>query len=174
MFLTVALALAAPAAAQDFQSTALLDKVVEQFTGKPMGLEGGARTRVDGRLKLAACAAPQLEWHGASKDTVVVRCMAPSWRIFVPLNVRPQPRPVAEIASRPAALPAAKPQPVIRRGDPITVEAGSNGFSITRDGIALGDAVAGARLLVKIDEKRTPIQAVALEAGRATLPGWAE
>ncbi|UZK65320.1 flagella basal body P-ring formation protein FlgA [Sphingomonas sp. M1-B02] len=174
MFLTLALALAAPAAAQDFQSTVLLDTVVAQFTGKPVGEVGGARTPVDARLKLQACAAPQLEWRSEAKDTVIVRCIAPNWRIFVPVNALPQPKPApAPLAQRPAAA-VAKAEPVIRRGDPLTVEAGSPGFSITRDGIAMGDAAAGARLMVKVDPKKPPIQAVALESGRARLPGWAE
>ncbi|MCX8477679.1 MAG: flagella basal body P-ring formation protein FlgA [Sphingomonas sp.] len=170
MLLSLALAAAAPAAAQDFQSTQVLDTVVAQFTGKPLGEQGGARAPVDKRLKLQACAAPQLEWHNAAKDAVVVRCMAPAWRIFVPVNAVPQPK-AAPVAVASAPVRAA---PVIRRGDPITVEAGSAGFSITRDGVAMGDAAAGARLLVRVDERKPPIQAVAIESGRARLPGSAE
>lgn len=171
MLLSLALAAAAPAAAQDFQSTQVLDTIVAQFTGKTLGEQGGARAPVDKRLKLQACAAPQLEWHSDAKDAVVVRCMAPVWRIFVPVNAVPQPKAVP-VAQTPAA--PARAAPVIRRGDPITVEAGSPGFSITRDGVAMGDAAAGARLLVKVDDRKPPIQAVAIESGRARLPGWAE
>lgn len=171
MLLSLALAVAAPAAAQDFQSTQMLDTVVAQFTGKPLGEQGGARAPVDKRLKLQSCPAPQLEWHSAAKDAVVVRCMAPAWRIFVPVNAVPQPRAASVVAA--PAVPA-RAAPVIRRGDPITVEAGSPGFSITRDGIAMGDAAAGARLLVKVDDKKPPIQAVAVESGRARLPGSAD
>lgn len=167
MLLSLALAAAAPAA-QDFQSTQVLDAIVAQFTGKPVGEQGGARAPVDKRLKLQACAAPQLEWHGAAKDAVVVRCMAPAWRIFVPVNAVPQPK--AEPVAAAPAVPV-RAAPVIRRGDPITVEAGAPGFSITRDGIAMSDAAPGARLLVRVDEKKPPIQAVAVESGRARLPG---
>jgi flagella basal body P-ring formation protein FlgA len=38
----------------------------------------------------------------------------------------------------------------------------------------MGDAAPGARFLVKVEDTRNPVQAVAIEAGRATLPGWAE
>src|SRR5688572_7478193 len=76
-FLFLALAAATPAAAQPFQSTVVLDTIVAQFTGKPIGQEGGARTAVDSRLKLAACPAPQLEWRNEAKDAVVIRCMGP-------------------------------------------------------------------------------------------------
>jgi flagellar basal body P-ring formation protein FlgA len=164
MILPLALIAAAPA----FQSTAALDALVGQFTGKPVGETGGARAPVDPRLKLAACPAPQLDWRSPAHDAVIVRCLAPAWRIFVPVAAAPQPRPVAAIPA-PAVVRAA---PVIRRGDPITVEAGSPGFSITRDGIAASDAAAGARLLVKVDDRKPPIQAVAIEPGRARLPGW--
>ena len=173
MLLSLALAVATPAAAQDFQSTLVLDTFVAQFTGKAQGELGGARAPVDKRLKLQACAAPQLEWHSAAKDAVVVRCMAPVWRIFVPVNAVPQPR-AAAVAAVPTASAPVRAAPVIRRGDPITVEAGSAGFSITRDGVAMGDAAAGARLLVKVDDRKPPIQAVAIESGRARLPGSAD
>jgi flagella basal body P-ring formation protein FlgA len=172
MFLSLALA-AAPAAAQDFQSTRLLDAVVAQFTGQPVGAQGGARAPVDQRLKLQPCVAPQLEWRSDARDAVVVRCMAPVWRVFVPVNALPQAKTAAVPSAQPAPVPVKVP-PVIRRGDPITVEAGSPGFSITRDGVAMGDAAPGARLMVKVDEGKPPIQAVALEPGRARLPGWAE
>jgi flagellar basal body P-ring formation protein FlgA len=170
MYLMLLLGIAAaPAAAQDFQQTAALDTIVAQFTGKQIGEEGGARTMVDKRLRLANCPAPQLEWRSPARDAVVVRCMAPVWRIFVPVHAAPQPRPVPVAA---AAAPApVKVEPVIRRGDAVTVEAGSNGFSISRDGVAMNDAGPGGRLSVKVDDRRPPIQTVAIEPGRARLPG---
>lgn len=174
---TLLLALAllpAPAAAQvRFQDTGAIDIAVAAFTGHGVGEEGGARTKVDARLKLAACPLPQLDWRGSFQDSVVVRCDAPAWRIYVPVKMPPQAaRPVAAAAS-PAAV-TAKAEPVIRRGDPVTVEAGNAGFSITRDGIAVGDAAPGARFMVKVDPAKPPIQAVAIESGRATLPGWGQ
>jgi flagella basal body P-ring formation protein FlgA len=157
-----------------FQPTEALDQIVQLFTGKEIGEVGGARTAVDKRLKLAACAAPQLEWRTAAHDAVVIRCMAPEWRIYVPVNAAP-PAPQV-IAAAAAAVPVRpeKAPPVIRRGDPIVVEAGAAGFSIAREGVAMGDAPAGGRLLVKVDERRAPIQAIAVEQGRATLPGWGD
>ncbi|MBC9034492.1 flagella basal body P-ring formation protein FlgA [Sphingomonas sp. JC676] len=161
------------AAAPEFQSTIVLDAIVTQFTGKQVGELGGARAPVDTRLKLASCAAPQLEWRSEAKDAVLVRCMAPGWRVYVPVNAAPQPKPVAAPAAARVA-PAVKAEPVIRRGDPVTVEAGASGFSITREGVAMNDAAPGARLLVKVDDKKQPIQAVAIEQGRARLPGFGE
>lgn len=173
--MTPALLMLALAGAPDFQSTGLIDTAVEQFTGHAIGEDGGALTRVDTRLKLAQCALPQLEWRGTAKDAVVVRCMAPVWRIYVPIKAPPRAeRPVFAAAATPAIAPPPKPEIVVRRGDPVTVEAGAPGFSITRDGTAMGDAARGARLMVKVDPQKPPIQAVALDMGRVTLPGWGE
>ena len=111
-----------------------------------IGEEGGARTAVDPRLKLAACPLPQLDW----RSTLPGRggrhaAMAPAWRIYVPIKLAPQAaQPVVAAAAAPVA-PASKPETVIKRGDPITIEVGAAGFSITRDGVAMGDAPAGGR-----------------------------
>ena len=179
-FLALAV-LAAPAAAQDFQSTLVLDTIVSQFTGHSIGQLGGARAPVDTRLKLAACAAPQLEWHTDAREAVVVRCMAPQWKIYVPVLAPPRPKP-APVAAAPvqtlaAQLPApapAKPEIVIKRGDTVTLEAGGTGFSITREGVAMGDAPVGGRVMIKVDDKKPPIQAIAVQAGHAKLPGSAD
>lgn len=166
-----AILVATPAAAQNFQSTAQLDEAVVQFTGASIGMDGGAQMPVDPRLKLARCPMPQFGWLSDRQDAVVISCMAPTWKVYVPVRrlTRVQPdRP----AAAPVAVVAAKPEPVIRRGDPIMVEAGAPGFSITRDGVAMGDAPVGGRLLVKVDPAKPPIQAIALESGRAALPGF--
>ncbi|MCW3846905.1 flagella basal body P-ring formation protein FlgA [Sphingomonas sp. LB-2] len=179
-FLALAL-VATPALAQDFQSTQLLDTIVAQFTGHNIGQMGGAIAPVDVRLKLAACAAPQLEWHTDAHQAVVVRCMAPEWKIFVPVLAPPPPKPAPAVAApvRPAAAQApapvpAKPEIVIKRGDTVTLEAGGPGFSITREGVAMSDAPAGGRVMIRVDDKKPPIQAIAIEAGLAKLPGSGE
>ncbi len=177
MLLFLALTAATPAAAApDFQSTALLDVIVAQFTGKAIGAEGGALTPVDARLKLATCTAPQLAWHSDAHDAVVVRCMTPEWRIFVAVKAPPHlaAPPTAPVAAALRPAPAVKAEPVIRRGDAVTIEAGAPGFSITREGVAMNDAAPGARLTVKVDDSKTPVQAVAVAAGQAKLPGWSD
>ncbi|WP_066476881.1 MULTISPECIES: flagella basal body P-ring formation protein FlgA [unclassified Sphingomonas] len=169
------LLIAAAPATPAFQDTRLIDAAVVQFTGKPVGEEGGARAPVDARLKLAACPMPQFEWRNAAHDAVVVHCMAPAWRIFVPVvRATPVAPPPAAAATPAVATRPERVAPVIKRGDPIVVEAVAVGFSITREGIAASDAAPGARLLVKVDPAKPPIQAIAIESGRATLPGWAQ
>jgi flagella basal body P-ring formation protein FlgA len=162
-------AIASPALAS-FQDTGSIDRAVAAFTGRPIGTEGGARTAVDGRLKLATCPTVALSWHTEAHDAVTVTCSGPDWRVFVPV-VRAAPVAVAAVAAAPVT---AKAPPVIRRGDPVTIEAGSDGFSITREGVAVGDAAPGARFMVKVDDAKAPVQAVAIESGHATLPGWSQ
>lgn len=167
----IALALLASAA---FQDTVAIDRAVAAFTDAPIGVVGGARAAVDPRLRLAACSTVALSWRSAAHDAVVVTCGQPNWRIYVPVIAAPR----VSAAAPAAAMAQAKAEPVIRRGDLVTLEAGSDGFSITREGIAAGDAAPGDRVAVKVDDARgrptQAVQAVALASGRATLPGWSE
>jgi flagella basal body P-ring formation protein FlgA len=171
----IALALMAAAAWQD---TATLDRAVASFAGQPAGAEGGARTPVDPRLRLAACPMIALSWRTPAQDAVVVSCTGPDWRIFVPVRRAAPVAPVAPVAPTPGAvgrvLPVARAEPVIRRGDPVVIEADTEGFSVTRSGTAMADAAPGQHFAVRIDDQPRPVQAVAIEAGRAGLPGWAE
>ena len=166
-----ALALLLPAAADaaPFQDTVALDRAVAGFTGQAMGTEGGARTAVDPRLRLANCPMVAMSWRTASHDAVVISCSAPNWRIFVPVAMPATPPPASGM---PAV--AARAEPVIKRGDPVMIEAESNGFAISREGVAMSDAPPGGRFMVKVDDTRNPVQAVAVSSGRATLPGWTE
>lgn len=158
------------AGAAGFQDIAALDAAVTAFTGRPVGVEGGPRSTIDNRLKLAQCPTVALSWRTEAHDAVVVTCSSPQWRIFVPVLSPPRPAPEARVI--PAV--AVKAEPVIKRGDPVVIEAGSDGFSITREGVAMADAAPGGHFPVRIESARQPIQAVALASGRATLPGWSE
>ena len=162
--------LLAAGGATAFQDIGGLDRAVAAFTSRPIGAEGGARTAIDSRLRLAQCSTVALAWRTEAHDAVVVSCSGPDWRIFVPV-IRPADAP-PPAAARPAIVTPAKAEPVIRRGDPVVIEAGSSGFSISREGVAMGDAPPGGRFMVKVDDAKTPVQAIALETGRATLPGW--
>lgn len=152
------------AASADLDS---LDRLAEAFAGAPVGEDGGPATPIDRRLKLAACKAdPEIDWHGDRRDALLIRCPDPrGWRLFVPIKG-------AQPVARAAGMVATKAEPVIRRGDPVTLVAESPGFSISQDGVAMADAAPGRRLTVKIEGAKIPVQAIAVEAGRATLPGW--
>ena len=165
----IAFALALAAAAH--QDTGALDRAVAAFTGRAIGEEGGARAPVDARLRLAACPTVALSWRTDAHDAVVVACAGPDWRLFVPVRMPPQQTVIARNA---ATAPSPAAEKIIRRGDPLVIEAGSDGFSITREGVAMADAGEGQRLMVRVDGGKMPVQAVALAPGRATLPGWSE
>ncbi len=163
--------LAATALSAGFQPTASLDRAVAAFTGHATGEEGGARAAVDPRLRLAACPTVALSWRSAAQDAVVVTCSGPDWRLFVPVK-----RTTSAGGQTATAIPAVavKTEPVIRRGDPVVIEAGADGFAITREGVATGDAAPGARVAIKVEGTPQPVQAIAVANGRATLPGWTE
>lgn len=171
IFLPLLLAAAPMGGVAVFQDTAGLDRAVAAFTSRPIGAEGGARTAIDTRLRLAQCPTVSLSWRSEAHDAVVVSCTGPDWRLFVPV-IRPADAPAARAMN--AVIAPTRAEPVIRRGDPVVIEAGSPGFSISREGVAAGDAPAGGRVMIKVDGTNTPVQAVAIEAGRATLPGWTE
>lgn len=162
---------AAPTAATGFQDTAALDRAVAAFAGHAIGDEGGARTAVDARLKLAQCPTVSLSWRTPAHDAVVVACSGPDWRIYVPMRTVPS----VGLSDATVIQPVLQRAPaVIKRGDPVVIEAGTDGFAISREGVAMGDAAPGARFMVKVDDARQPVQAIARESGRATLPGWGE
>jgi flagella basal body P-ring formation protein FlgA len=156
-------------AAAAYQDTVALDRAVAAFTSHPVGEAGGARATVDARLRLAACPTVALSWRTEAHDAVTIACAGPDWRLYVPVVRTAGAAIVASSAAAPS--PVAGP-PVIKRGDPVLVEAGADGFSITREGVAQGDAAAGARFLVRVADAKAPVQAVATADGRAVLPGW--
>lgn len=165
------IALALALAAAGHQDTAALDRAVAAFTGRAIGDEGGARAVVDPRLRLATCPTVALSWRTDAHDAVVIACSGPNWRLFVPVRM---PAQATVVARTPAAAPAVAAEKIIKRGDPLLIEAGSDGFSITREGVAIADAAQGQRLMVRVEGGKMPVQAVAMAPGRATLPGWVE
>lgn len=160
-----------------FQDVRALDRAVAAFTGHAVGETGGARAPVDPRLRLKSCPTVALSWRTPQQDAVVVSCTGPDWRLFVPVNrlasASAPPAPAAAGApAGPAPVTIARADPVIRRGDPVLIEAGQDGFAITREGIAQADAAPGARVAIRVEGTPLPVQAVAVASGRATLPGW--
>ena len=142
---------------------ALLDRAAEIFAGARLGEPGGPVAPIDRRLRLSGCSAsPEFSWRAETRDAVVIRCPDHNgWRIFVGVKGAPV-----------TAAAAVKATPVIRRGDPVTLVAGQSGFSVSAEGTAMGDAAPGGRLQIKVEGAKSPVQAIALETGKATLPGW--
>jgi len=149
------LVLAVPAYATELHDLALIDREVAAFTGAPVGGSGGAQAQVDRQMRLARCSQPlALDYYGTRTSIRVVCPDAGSWRVFVPL--------MQETGAA-----------VISRRDILRVEAGGNGFRISRSGEALEDGRAGAMIRVRIDDGSRQGRVVAaevIEAGRVRVP----
>lgn len=133
----VALVTAGPLLAQSYADLAAVDRRVEQFTGAPLGLPGGAAQPVDRRLRLAPCrAALRVGWYGARQDVVEVTCPVPGgWKLYVPLVV--------------SGSTAAVAAPIITRGDAVTITVSGQGFAVSQGGEALENGVLGAWIKVR-------------------------
>lgn len=141
---------------------ATLDRVVEQFTGVPVGQPGGAREPVDRRLRLRPCgASPQAIWHGAPGRTVMLTCPEGSgWRIYVNLL------PTSATASAAASAAA---QPAVKRGESLTVVVRGQGFAIRRSAEALQGGAVGDWIAVRTGPTSDPIRARLIQPGLAEV-----
>lgn len=140
---------------------AAIDRAVAEFTGADIGAPGGARMASDRRLQLAPCAVPlAVSWHTASRTAVQVECAGQtSWRIFVAINPAP--------GSSPGA---ARPAPVVKRGDAITVMVRGRGFSVQQAGEAVEAGGVGDWIEVRTSRKAEPIRARIERPGLAIIP----
>ena len=148
-----------PAYAAELHDLAAIDREVAAFTGVPVGGSGGAQAQVDRQMRLARCSQPlALDYYGARTSIRVVCPDAGSWRVFVPL-----------MQARGEEAGAA----VVSRRDLLRVEAGGNGFRVSRSGEALEDGRAGAMIRVRINDgsrQGRVIAAEVIEAGRVRVP----
>ena len=152
-----AVAAAVPAAAAEFADPGDIDLAVTQFTGAPIGAEGGARLPVDRRLKLARCEAPlAIEWYGKDHGTVQVRCpVSGGWHLFVP---------VAHTS------PEAAGQPVVARGETVAIIVQGRGFTLSRQGEALdGGAIDDWIRVRPAGAKADSIRAKIIEPGKVGM-----
>jgi flagella basal body P-ring formation protein FlgA len=172
------LAVANPALAQQkFENLDRIDSLVAMTVGANMGQPGGPAAPVDRRLRLTPCPqTPSVE--GPVFGAAVVKCDAVGWRIRVPL--------VAGGAAAMAAAPAptaygrmAARQPVardivVKRGDPVQLQAGNSFFSVSRMMVADEDGALGEMIRVREDKKSAPVIAQVVEMGVVRVPGFKE
>jgi len=163
----LAAAIAAPAFAQGFENLEMLDNRIAAALGASMGEAGGAATRLDRRLRLAACPQPA-EIGAPSAGAVTVRCVPVGWRIRVPLAGGG-----AAYASAAAPMaPAARVEPIVRRGDQIQLVAASRNFSVSTLAIAEQDGAPGDRIRLRTERRSAPIFGLVMADGRVSLPGF--
>ncbi|GAA4044863.1 flagella basal body P-ring formation protein FlgA [Parerythrobacter jejuensis] len=157
--LLAAIVIAAPAAAQapSYQDAAQIDRLVEGFTGNAIGTSGGARAPVDRRLRLQTCSGPlALDWYGAPGRTVQVACPgAGGWRIYVNL--------VREAVAQTS-------QPVVARGEMITIAVRGRGFSVQQKGEAEEGGAVGDWIKVRTSRKAGSVRARIERPGLVVIP----
>ncbi len=158
---------ATPATAAPFQNLDVLEARVIGALGAGIGEPGGPAAPIDRRLKLAACPTT-VQLDPPAMGAVALRCPALGWRIRVPLA---RLAGAGAAATRSAGVPV-KAEPVIRRGDPVDLVAGSAGFSVSVSAVAQEDGAPGARIRVRTDGQKGPIFAEVVDAGLARLPGF--
>jgi len=142
-----------------FADMTAIDQAVAQFTGRSIGVPGGAAQPVDRRLRLVACTAPlALGWRAGAHDSVLVRCPdAGGWRLYVPVVAA-----VADVPAGPAAAPA------VQRGEGVTIAMVGDGFSVEQAGEALDPGPIGGWIRVRTGAKTDALR------GRIVRPGMVE
>jgi flagella basal body P-ring formation protein FlgA len=169
-------ALAQAPTPQKFENLDRIDGLVAMTVGANLGQPGGPIAPVDRRLHLAACPqTPSID--GPVFGAAIVKCDALGWRIRVPLaaggaasaTVQSMP-PVA----RKLAGAAVSRDIVVKRGDPVQLQAGGAAFSISRMMIADEDGAPGQMIRVREDKKSTPVIAQVMELGVVRIPGFKE
>ena len=116
------------------------------------------------------CPTVAISWRTDAHDAVVVTCTGPDWRVFVPVR---RATPVAATAApSPSARSPRRRAIVVRRGDPVMIEAGHRRLLRSRARASPpADAAAGARVAVRVEGAAQPVQAVALANGRVDAAG---
>jgi flagella basal body P-ring formation protein FlgA len=160
---------ATPAAAQSFQSIDAVEEQVVAALGAPIGQPGGPARPIDRRLKLTSCPAPVIV-EPAVLGAVTVRCQQIGWRLRVPVLQGPGEAPVAT-ASNSLPTRVARAEPIIRRGDPVSLVVSTGSFTVSRQAVAEQDGAPGDRIRVRTEPRKPPIIGQVLPDGRVALGG---
>lgn len=180
-----------PASAQQFQDLAAMERRIVIALGADIGEPGGPTAPIDRRLRLAPCPQP-VTVEPAVLGAATVRCVPLNWRIRVPLVRNPNaaaasaparvPAPARNRATAPVEtavvetpMPTSRPQraePVVRRGQPVSMIVMASGFTVTRPGVADQDGAVGDTIRIRTDRNTTPIVGQVQPDGRILLPGF--
>lgn len=160
--MSLTLAFLAAAAAGGYADLNAIDREVAGFTGAEIGQNGGAATPVDRRLRLRPCGSSlTLSWRTGTHDSVVVQCQDPgSWRLFVPVR-------------KPVQAAGASAEPVITRGDAVSIAVTGEGFTVAQPGEAMEGGAIGAWIRVRAVNAKPgvePMRAQVVRPGLVSLP----
>jgi flagella basal body P-ring formation protein FlgA len=148
-----------------FQDLDVLNRKVAISLGADIGQPGGAANGIDRRLRLAPCAAPEID--PVLAGAVTVRCPALGWRVRVPLM-----RGGAPSASAASAGPRVRGEPVVHRGDPVEMLVATGSFTVSLQAVAEQDGAPGDRIRVRADSKSPPRIAEVVDTGQVRIPGF--
>jgi flagella basal body P-ring formation protein FlgA len=160
--MSLTLAILAAAASGGYADLNAIDREVAGFTGAEVGQSGGAATPVDRRLRLRPCGSSlALSWRTVTHDSVVVQCQDPgSWRLFVPVR-------------KPTQGAGASGEPVISRGDAVSIAVTGEGFTVAQPGEAMEAGAIGAWIRVRAVNAKPgvePMRAQVVRPGLVSLP----
>jgi flagellar basal body P-ring formation protein FlgA len=155
LFTSASLALSTPAYGQQFEDPARLDREVTAITGAAIGQPGGAAHRIDPRLKLARCETG-LQFETGAHGLLAVRCPGAGWRVRVPIMVLPDAAQAPE-------------NPMIKRGEIVTLRIAGSGFEVDIQAIALESGPVGKDIRVKTLTDQTTLLATVAKAGVAEI-----
>ena len=158
----IAMAFAAPAAAQGFEDLDMLEARITAELGAAIGEPGGPVRPLDRRLRLAPCPEPAAI-DSPALGAVAVRCPPVGWRIRVPLVAG------GATVSFEASVPE---EPIVHRGDQVEVVVLASSFSVSTTAIAEQDGAPGDRIRVRTDRRSAPFTGQVLADGRVALPGF--
>jgi flagella basal body P-ring formation protein FlgA len=151
----------ASAAIPGFQDLDALDRKIAVSLGADIGEPGGAANGIDRRLRLAPCAAPEVE--PALGGAITVRCPELGWRVRVPLT---------RGTTAAAAGQRTRAEPVVRRGDPVEMLVATGAFTVSLQAVAEQDGAPGDRIRVRADAKSPPRIAEVVDSGQVRIPGF--
>jgi len=143
----------------------IIDRAVADFTGAEIGQSGGARLPVDRRLRLSNCQSPlDLKWYGRDQGSVQVSCPTAGWRIYVAVDGgASRVGPVGRIEN-------AASEPIIKRGESVSILVRGKGFTLTRQGSAVEDGAIGQWIKIKaVGDKSKTLRAIVLRPGRVGI-----
>lgn len=172
LIVSAAAVAASPAIAQSFQDVGALEQRVIAALGAGIGEPGGPARPIDRRLRLTSCPA-ELIVEPVVMGAVTVRCQQIGWRIRVLVSQGGSTVASAEPAQtfRPTTR-AARAEPVVRRGDPVSLVVVSGSFTVSRQAVAEQDGAPGDRIRVRTEPRTPPIVGQVLPDGRVAMAGF--
>ena len=125
-----------------------------------VGQPGGAKLPVDRRLRLSACESPlDLQWFGRDQRSVKVACPDAGWRIYVAVDGARGNQSLEQYG-----------EPIVKRGENVSILVRGKGFILTRQGAAAEDGAQGEWIKVRVDGEGTDtLSAVVLRPGQVGI-----